>query len=158
MDREGRKAIVPSFYVCAHFSKRSHDARHRPPRERFISADASDKRLGREDTGKHSNSRARVSCVERARRLAKPIQPLSIDARLSVPDLDFSSHTPHPPECGLAIRAAGIVVDLRDTFGYPGQAAVAMRNRFVAGKLDGAADGAGRTDLLPHGIRVSVTE
>src|SRR6266567_712946 len=81
-----------------------------------------------------------------------------MDTRLSVPHFYFGAQSAHARECGLAVRAAGIVLDLRDPFRYRGQHSVAMRNRFVAGKLNGAADGAGRTDLFPHGIRVSVTE
>lgn len=48
----------------------------------------------------------------------------------------------------MAIRSGGKMAQLAGAFGEPGQHGVAMRNRFIAGKLDAAVDRLRRLDGL----------
>ena len=145
-DLQWRAPAVARFDSRAHLGKWRHDARHRPPRERFIAKHFTLKLLPGKNAAQHAHGRAGVPTVK----------PLGWRGKLRPTSLHFDRAIlrafPRTPESAHAVKRAkaiarsGKIMEAAGPVGNRRQHRVAVRNGFVARNAHHAAYTSRRTN------------
>ena len=143
---------------CSHLRKRSHNARHRSPRKRVVSAQLAREWLAGKDATQHAHGRTGVSAIQYLRR---SLQPRS-DAMHFNRSVVVLRALPFAAEFGHAIERAGAIARRRKILKTTRalrnrrQHGVAVRNGLVSGDADDPTHCARRTndDTRTIGLRI----
>ena len=104
-----------------------------------------------QNPGEQAHCRARISGIESAARSAQALKAQAGDADAVALNFDFHAELRETIERAAAIGRRGKVRDLARALGKRCEHRVTMRNGFVAGNFERAADRASRTnDLFGH--------
>ena len=146
-----REASFARVNPRAHLRERVHHAAHRPAAQGSVALEGRPEFLSCQNPGEQAHRRARISGVQRAARSAQSVEAEAGDADAVALNIDFHAELRETIERAAAIGRGGKVRDLACTLGERREHCVTMRNGFVAGNFERAADRAGRTnDLFGH--------
>ena len=145
---------------CSHLRKRSHNARHRSPRKRIVSAQLAREGLAGEDATQHAHGRAGVSAVQYLRRSLQPRpNPMHFNRAVIVfRALPLAAEFRHAIERAGAIACRRKVLKTTRALRNRCQHGVAVRDGFIPRNADDSLHGARRTndDARTVGLRIIV--
>ena len=140
----------------SHLRKRSHDARHGPPRERFVAEEFAAECLASENAAEHAHGRARIPAVQRMCGFAQPLaDTLHFDRPVFFP-LPITPQSAHAAERAGAILGRGKILEPALALGDRRQHGITVGDGLIAGNANRATHRARRTNNDIRNVRLRI--